>query len=480
MNIDPKTIIVVNVVGSLLMSLGLWSASKGYFSSLIAVKSWSIATFMQAVGWFVLGVLRTIIPEWISIALGNTLLLFCLLYYYNIILVFFGKPPRLLLQWVLPLIEFGFLSLFYFSEFDQKFRVSFMSLLGSIALLLSAYEVLFAQKSKLISNRFTGLFFGICGFLLFVRSGYYAFFDIPKNQIGFGPSIQQNLMFLFFYITSVMMTFGFLLMCIDRFAKEQKENEAKSKLAEKKIRNYLAELQSLNLTKDKFFSILAHDLKGPIGGISSFASMILEDIESQSIEKSKRALSLLVQSSGDVYNLLENLLTWARSQTGEVEYNPTTFSAFQLIETVMSVLSFPAENKFVILENKIPISLTVYGDQKMLETVFRNLIANAIKYSKASDKIQIHLEDREQSILFIVEDNGIGMDEKIYRKLFQIDTKQISIPGTNGERGTGLGLILSNEFILRHGGKIWVESETGIGSKFFVELPKDYSISSTT
>lgn len=235
-------------------------------------------------------------------------------------------------------------------------------------------------------------------------------------------------------------------------------------------------MQLLNRTKDKFFSIIAHDLKGPIGGMNTFAGMILEDLDTRPLKRTKNDLSILFQSSGEVFILLENLLTWARSQTGEIAFFPEDISLYRSIESSIASASFSIQNKSITLNNFVDPNAMVYADEKMLDTIFRNFISNAIKYSHPGGEIRISSESIGHDIQICIADFGTGITEEIRNNLFRIDAKQSSMPGTLGERGTALGLILCKEFIEKHGGNIRVESEIGKGSQFYFTLPKESSV----
>ncbi|MDZ4726246.1 MAG: ATP-binding protein [Leptospira sp.] len=590
MHIDPLTIIIVNLIGSFLMGTGLYLASRGHLGKLSVVRSWSYATLIQSLGWVILGVLRGKIPDIISIVIGNATLLFSLIYYLNIIRIFFGKKPLWLFGCSLVLFEIIGLLIILHSDINQKFRISLISAFAAIPLLGGMYEIIEKKINRTLSNLYTSIFFSACGILLIYRVYYYSFFEVESISITFGPSKIQDLTYLSFYITSVMLTFGFIMMCIDRFVNEQIESEDNYRLLaenssdviwvydlilqrytyispsiyqlrglrvkeamqesfkdsftlssyteliekidqrtkefrkeslnklyftdevsqlnnnkqiiwvelitsiqigkngnleilgvsrnidsrkqiEKDINKYLSELESLNSTKDKFLSIIAHDLKAPIGGIHTFVSMILEEIDEQDLNKTKMELSLLEDASKEVLSLLDNLLTWARSQKGELSFDLEVQSLYTITQRCIQVLSFSAENKEIQLQNEIPINQLIYADQSMLETILRNLISNAIKYTRANGIVKITAKQNIDNVQITVNDTGIGMNAMTASKLFKLESKQASMPGTKGERGTGLGLILCNEFVNRHNGSIWVESELGVGSSFHITIP---------
>lgn len=243
-------------------------------------------------------------------------------------------------------------------------------------------------------------------------------------------------------------------------------NHLVAKLSEKN-----KELNSLIAAKDKFFSIIAHDLKGPVGNLNSFLSFMTMHYDKISKEEFQQDLILLESASNKIKDLLENLLTWARSQRGDMQYKPQVISIFELTKTNVQLFQPSANNKKIILVNNVPIDLKVYADSQMITTVLRNLIGNAIKYTNENGKVIISAQTNSQQVEIIVEDSGVGMNSNISENLFRIDVKHFSTEGTKGEKGTGLGLILCKEFIDRHQGRIWAESQIDKGSKFHFTIP---------
>ncbi len=232
------------------------------------------------------------------------------------------------------------------------------------------------------------------------------------------------------------------------------------------------ELNKLNASKDKYFSIIAHDLKGPVGNLNSFLNFMTDQSDKISKEEFQKDLILLQSSSKKIKDLLENLLTWSRSQRGDIQYNPDNFDLQRLIQSNMLLFESSVNNKKISLLNKVQSGIAGYFDYEMIKTVFRNLISNAIKYTNTNGSITISSREVDTFIEITIEDTGTGMNYSMSQNLFRIDVKHFSTDGTNGEKGTGLGLILCKEFIDKHGGKIWVESEEGKGSKFKFTIPK--------
>ncbi len=230
------------------------------------------------------------------------------------------------------------------------------------------------------------------------------------------------------------------------------------------------ELEKLNKTKDKFFSIIGHDLKNPFHAIIALSEMIIQDYNNLDDHEKIEMLSMIKGSSENAFNLLENLLEWAKSQTENIEFYPENISLKQIIEETFSVLQINAERKNISVTIDIQTNVILYADKNMLKTIIRNLINNAIKFTHKDGEINIHSKEENNKVFISIQDNGIGMNETIKSQLFSLE-KLHSKNGTLGESGTGLGLILCKEFIQKHNGELFIESEENKGSKFVIVLP---------
>lgn len=230
-------------------------------------------------------------------------------------------------------------------------------------------------------------------------------------------------------------------------------------------------LKTLNATKDKFFSIIAHDLKNPFHSIMGFSDLLTRSYDTIEESRKKEFMQLIKDSSTSAYNLLENLLDWSRTQTNSIKFTPANINISQILHDNIQMLSVVAQNKEIEIKHNIVENLVSFADANMINTVVRNLMTNALKFTPKGGEITISASSPDKkSVLVSIKDNGVGMDEKIKNRLFKIDEFHNST-GTSGETGTGLGLIICNEFVSRHEGKITVESEPGKGSTFSFTLP---------
>ncbi len=247
-------------------------------------------------------------------------------------------------------------------------------------------------------------------------------------------------------------------------------------MLEKLVAIKTTELLELNASKDKFFSIIAHDLRNPFNTIIGFSEILKEEIRSGDAARNERYVDLINNSAIQTLKLLENLLEWANSQTGKILFKPVPIELGELLSEEVGLFNDMAARKNIELKSSINDNLMIVADKNMIKTIMRNLISNAMKYTYKNGKVDVTARVENKNVEVSVSDTGIGMTKDTMAKIFRIDTN-LSTPGTENEKGTGLGLFLCKEFIEKNGGKIWVESESGKGSIFKFLLPLDINLS---
>jgi signal transduction histidine kinase len=230
------------------------------------------------------------------------------------------------------------------------------------------------------------------------------------------------------------------------------------------------ELKELIATRDKLFSIIAHDLRSPFNSILGFSEILNETINVNDINESKDLVSRINSTSVSTFALLENLLEWSKTQTGQIEFDPENIRLHQFIQDMSEEFASTAKLKSISLKYSQSDDVVVFADKNMLRSILRNLISNAIKFTNDGGIIKIYCVKDQDYTIVTVEDNGVGMDKATQQNLFDLEIN-FTTPGTANERGSGLGLVLCKEFVEKHGGKIWIESEKGKGSKFKFTLP---------
>lgn len=241
--------------------------------------------------------------------------------------------------------------------------------------------------------------------------------------------------------------------------------------SEEKILAQNRKLEELNATKDKFFSIIAHDLKTPFNAMIGFSELLLNEFDIFSDKEKLDFIESIAKTAKTSFQLLNNLLDWARSQTGAIKFKKENINLKEILNSVISLQNNAAKHKNIQINNKIVEDIYTYIDKNSIETVVRNLLSNAIKYSYNDSKIEIFTKEiKQDSVDICIEDFGMGMDKSQLGSLFSIE-KSFSTKGTDGESGTGLGLILCDEFVKKNDGTITVKSSKGHGSNFCITLP---------
>jgi PAS domain S-box-containing protein len=261
------------------------------------------------------------------------------------------------------------------------------------------------------------------------------------------------------------------LVSINRDITEQKRAEAELLSAHNELKEKNVQLHELNANKDKFFSIISHDLRSPFNTLLGFAQLLSEHIERYSLDEIKYNIGRIRTSAESLQALLENLLTWSRIQRGVMEYEPEIIDLREVIDDNIDLFTSKAEQKQIVLTCSVQEKMLTYADYNMVNTVIRNLISNALKFTKTGDTIDISAQEQEPHIEIVISDTGTGITQEDLPKLFRIDV-QYTRNGTAGEKGTGLGLSLCKDLVEKNGGEIWVESEVGKGTTFRFTLPK--------
>lgn len=247
---------------------------------------------------------------------------------------------------------------------------------------------------------------------------------------------------------------------------EQQVRERTAELEQQRL-----QLVELNASKDKFFSIISHDLRSPFNSMLGFAQLLIEHFDRYSREEIKQKVDRIRTSAESLYALLENLLTWSRIQRGAMEHNPEQLDLSELVDDTLDLFTSKAEEKQIQLIKSVTDGLSVYADYNMIHTVLRNLVSNAIKFTTGGGSISLAATQTNEHIVEIaVTDTGTGIKAEDLCKLFRIDV-QYTNPGTQGEKGTGLGLNLCKDLVEKNGGAIWVDSELGKGTTFRFTLP---------
>ncbi|NVO09155.1 MAG: response regulator [Bacteroidales bacterium] len=248
-------------------------------------------------------------------------------------------------------------------------------------------------------------------------------------------------------------------------------NITERKLAEEKLKADEILLKELNADKDRFISILAHDLKSPFNLILGYLDLLTEKVREYDINTIENQINIIFNTAQNTYKLLEDILLWARTQSGKIPFEPKKLNFSDIYNNILDTLKLNADAKNITIKCSRSSDIYLFADSEMLKTTLRNLISNAIKFTNNGGEIIININGDTDNITISVSDNGVGINPKVLTSLFDISHVHTT-EGTANEKGTGLGLLICKDFVEKHGGKIWVESQIGIGSTFYFNIPK--------
>jgi len=321
-----------------------------------------------------------------------------------------------------------------------------------------------------------------------VKPGKYEFRVISSNSDGvwskapavLGITIKSpfwyTTWFILLEITLIIMLILFvyrylLKIKMNKLLKGRNEQMAKTNYRLQQSEQHLKEM---NITKDKFFSIISHDLKNPFSSLMSISNMLDTTYDMADDEDKRAGVKRINSSVKQIYNLLENLLTWSRSQRGKIEFKFDRFDLSALIQENINLYTNAASKKSISLVNKANEEVMAFGDRNTVNTIIRNLTGNAVKFTPSNGTIQYQVKEDLDKLIVSIKDTGIGINTEDQECLFCID-KKIKRDGTDGEKGTGLGLIICKEFAEKNGGEIGVVSQPGEGSEFWFTVKKHAS-----
>ena len=242
-------------------------------------------------------------------------------------------------------------------------------------------------------------------------------------------------------------------------------------LAEQKLNEKNIELENSIRTKDRYLSVIAHDLRDPFNILIGYSDLLLDQIENLTTEEFKKYILAINNASNNGFNLLKNLLDWSRTETNRITYSPINLDLSCIVDNILGTMKYLAESKNIEIQTNYCKDTIVDVDENMIKTVLRNLINNAIKFSLENSEIIVEIVDDKTQFIINVIDFGIGIAERNISKIFSSNAEFSQI-GTANERGTGLGLLICNYFIKKWNGKIWIDSSEGIGSTFSFSIPK--------
>lgn len=448
--LDLKTVFQLYFLGNLFVCILIFSYSFSYATTenRKILKKFGYGKLLLTIGWVFL-FLRGIIFDFISINVANTIVFFACCYETMAILSLLKTKSKKSYRWqiIITIVAVLVFNIAALLDCTINSRVLIASI-GLFAIYLQPTISYFVEKRHNLFRVFHGMCYVAFEILLIIR---VVFNYLNPQKEFFSYTIFDSLFNIGLFLLSLTSTVGFLLL-----VKEKQDIKIKKLLKD----------------KNQFFSIIAHDLRGPLGGSVGLSEMLAENIDEYSIEEIKEITEMLYQSNKNSYKLLENLLDWSQVQTGMIEYSPKKIALNILIEENIELNKNAASNKNISLSFESDEFVEVDADKNMIDTVVRNLLTNAIKFTNKNGEIMVKMQRHGNKAEVSIADSGIGIPDSIKEKLFKINGK-VSQKGTDDEMGTGLGLLLCSEFIKKHKGEIWAESEFGKGSTFKFTIPME-------
>lgn len=446
-DIDVKTLFIFSAAANLFIILLFVTYVKLYNVKKPIINIFILSRFLGIIFLIILS-LRDGFPTPIGIILNTTINLFIVFYeVYCITFIERKFDSKHFKKYILVPVIFSVV-LVFFSTSSISVRIAVTSFSVSIMYAFTAY-ILLTQKGKTKIQYLSGYIFSLASLSLIVR----AFGAINKVEVMlYSTNYMLVLPLILFLILNLILP----LLLI--FILKEKDNQ---------------KLQELNNSKDKFFSIIAHDLKGPFGGLQQIGELLWLNKSEISDEKRNKLTKALYQNSKNTFNLLDNLLKWANANSGLIVYKPLPINLHEIILKNINLFDSIAKDKNINLSSKIENNIIAFADIDMVDTVVRNLISNAIKFTKSNGEIEIMLDKNDNTnntCTIAIVDNGVGIDKNSLFKMFELNSV-VSTFGTNNEIGTGLGLKLCKEFLTINKGEIWIESTIKIGTTVYFSLP---------
>lgn len=440
---DIKTIILLSLIFQVITLLFFGFYVVFSKNKIKLIQYYTVSRTLITIAGIIYVVIPNLTPLWMSLAalLSFTALsieLFCFMHINKEI------DRKLLFKFLS--FAMAFALIYFVFSYDISIRVIVTSFYYSFIFGYTIYKI---SKPNIHSKiKFVFIFIGICFVFSNIIRGFYTFLTSSDILALSSSLVNQYWIFLFFLISAAFPICFLLIM-----------NEVES-----------LKLKQTNATKDKFFKIIAHDLREPLAQVISVTEVLERNFRDFSEEKMIQILTIMKSASERGFKLSENLLSWAQSQTNSIEFKPENIDLTTIIDENINLLQPKANEKNIKLFKMKFKPRMVRADRNMLNTVLRNLLSNAIKFTYPGGQVKIDTEIKNNSYQFSIHDNGKGMSSEIIKDLFKVDNVHIGL-GTNKEKGTGIGLVLCKEFIEKHNGNIWVTSKEGTGSTFFFTIP---------
>ena len=464
MNLDPRTVVILTVLSTLLMSISLFAVARGYLAEMRGVARWASGTLLQSAGWVMLAFIG-ILPSYIS-EIGSPLIMLGLALYYHALVEF--KEISSKVFWVYVVVTLNVIAIYYFLLVtpNMAMRIVVASSTAAILMFASARLLFSGRLSKLpISHGMTGVLFAVCSVILVIRAIYYLVWNTAPDQSAFEHNDVQDIAFLTFFLAGVVSPFTFILMCNDRY-------NDKALLRANELAGKNKQLEEADRAKGQFLATMSHELRTPLNGVVGFLNQLRK---TKLDDQQKDFLHTIDLSARTLLSVINDVLDFSKIEAGKLNIETVEINLREFIDETISMFAANAEDKgldlICVVDHKINNYLM--GDPLRLTQILSNLLGNAIKFTEKGEVLlevkQMDETDSNVSLQITVSDTGIGISQDSLERLFQ-PFVQADASTTRKHGGTGLGLIIARHLLHMMGGSIEVESEMWHGTRFKIHL----------
>jgi signal transduction histidine kinase len=467
MKLDPRTIIFIIIIGSLLMSGAMFAVTRGYLGQVAGVKRWAKATLILGFGWLISGVLRGVIPEAISVTLGNALISLALWQYLSIFAKF--KQVAFDERWIWWGVGLQAALMFWLVQVQPHFslRLIVYQTFMVFVMLKSAQVLLHKQGVQMRAQAVTAAMYLLCALVLFGRIIYFLFFNFSANHIPFQQNLLNDISYLVFYIFSVFLTFSYILICNESYF-HQRAEEARA--VREEFEQALREQRRVENLKSEFISVISHELRTPLTSIRGTLGLLEGGAVGNLPPQALHLIGIAARNSQRLMSLVNDILDMEKLASGKMKLNIERVDLMALVRQAMEANQAYAQSHDVeyVLQDELAYAW-VNGDAERLMQVLANLMSNAAKFSRPTTQIFLRVLRVEDGYRVEVEDHGMGISDQfrahIFGKFSQADSSDV-----RNLQGAGLGLNISKSLIEQMNGKIGFESEINCGSVFWFSL----------
>jgi signal transduction histidine kinase len=467
MKLDPRSVLIIIIIGSLLMSGGMFAVARGYLGQVSGVQRWARATCMLGLGWIVSGVLRGMIPETLSIVLGNGLISLALWQYLAIFANF--MQVKFDERWIWWGSGLQLLMLLWFTQIQPHFslRAVVYHAFLTMIMLKSAQVLLHKDGKQRRAQGFTAGLYLLCALVLLVRIGNYLFFNFSAHQIPFQQSLLNDISYLVFYLISVILTFSYILMCNERYF-HQRAEEAQA--VREEYERTLQEQRRIDNLKSEFISVISHELRTPLTSIRGSLGLLEGGAVGTLPPSALQLITIAHKNSQRLMNLVNDILDMEKIATGKMNLRIERVDLMELVRQAIEANQPYARSHGVgyVLQDEAG-SAWVQGDGERLMQVLANLMSNAAKFSDPGTQVLLRVLRVGDRYRVEVEDHGKGIPDQFRPYIFG-KFAQADLSDTRKLQGAGLGLNISKSLIEKMHGEIGFESETMRGTVFWFSL----------